>query len=143
GTDTGGSIRQPASFTGLVGMKPTYGLVSRYGVIAFASSLDQVGPLTRTVDDNARVLAVIAGIDERDATSQIAAVANYREALKDDVKGLKIAVPKQFLGEGVSSDVRESVENALRMFEIVGASWDEVDLPHLAYADAVYSVISS
>lgn len=143
GTDTGGSIRQPASFTGLVGMKPTYGLVSRYGVIAFASSLDQVGPLTRTVEDNARVLEVIAGVDERDATSRDAAVPSYREALQENVKGLKIAVPKQFLGGGVSSDVRESVENALKMFELLGASWEEVNLPHLAYADATYSVISS
>src|SRR5699024_3210958 len=143
GSDTGGSIRQPASFTGLVGMKPTYGLVSRYGVVAFASSLDQVGPLTRTVDDNARVLEVIAGKDERDATSQNAAVPNYREALKEDVRGLNIAVPKQILGEGGSSDVRGSVVNALQMFELVGASWEAVNLPQFAYADAVYSVISS
>lgn len=143
GTDTGGSIRQPASFCGLVGMKPTYGLVSRYGVIAFAPSLDQVGPLTRTVEDNARVLEVLAGHDEKDATSCNHAVPNYTGELKEDVKGLKIAVPKQFLGEGVTEDVRESVQNALKMFELLGATWEEVNLPHLEYADAVYYLIAT
>lgn len=143
GTDTGGSIRQPASFCGLVGMKPTYGLVSRYGVIAFAPSLDQVGPLTRTVADNARVLEVIAGHDERDMTSSQNVVPAYTEALQEDVKGLKIAVPKQFLGEGVDAEVRESVEHALKMYELLGASYEEVDMPHLAYADAVYYTLAS
>lgn len=143
GTDTGGSIRQPASFCGLVGMKPTYGLVSRYGVIAFAPSLDQVGPLTRTVADNARVLEVIAGHDERDMTSSKKEIPAYSEALKEDVKGLKIAVPKQFLGEGVDAEVRESVEHALKMYELLGATYEEVDMPHLAYADAVYYTLAS
>lgn len=143
GTDTGGSIRQPASFCGLVGMKPTYGLVSRYGIIAFAPSLDQVGPLTRTVADNARVLEVIAGHDERDMTSSKKEIPAYSEALKEDVKGLKIAVPKQFLGEGVDAEVRESVEHALKMYELLGATYEEVDMPHLAYADAVYYTLAS
>jgi aspartyl-tRNA(Asn)/glutamyl-tRNA(Gln) amidotransferase subunit A len=143
GTDTGGSIRQPASFCGVVGMKPTYGLVSRYGVVAMAPSLDVVGPITRTVEDNARVLEVIAGHDVQDATSTKADVLSYTDTLGQDIKGLKIAVPKQFLGEGVTSEVRESVENALKMFELLGATWDEVSLPHLDYADAAYYIIAS
>src|SRR5690625_2862751 len=143
GTDTGGSVRQPASFCGIVGMKPTYGLVSRYGVVAFAPSLDQVGPLTRTVEDNAHVLSVIAGHDEKDSTSKRQSIPNYAEALVEDVKGLKIAVPKEFFGEGVAPEVKESVMNALKMYELLGATWEEVSLPHLAYADAAYYLISS
>src|SRR5690625_988650 len=143
GTDTGGSIRQPAAFCGIVGMKPTYGLVSRYGVVAFAPSLDQVGPLTRTVEDNARILEVIAGHDANDSTSSRNAIPSYTDALTEDIKGLKIAVPKQFLGEGVSEEVKESVENALQMFELLGATWEEVSLPHLAYADATYYLIAN
>ena len=143
GTDTGGSIRQPASFCGIVGMKPTYGLVSRYGLIAFAPSLDQIGPLTRTVADNARVLEVIAGHDTNDSTSSRKTVPSYTEALTEDINGLKIAVPKEFFGEGVAEEVKESVENALQMFELLGATWDEVSLPHLAYADATYYLIAN
>jgi len=143
GTDTGGSIRQPASFCGIVGMNPTYGLVSRYGVVAFAPSLDHVGPLTRTVEDNARVLEIIAGHDENDSTSSPKEIPSYVDSLKEDVKDLKIAVPKQFLGEGVSEEVKESVQNALQMFELLGATWEEVNLPHLAYADATYYLIAN
>lgn len=143
GTDTGGSIRQPASFCGVIGMKPTYGLISRFGVVAFAPSLDQAGPITRTVEDNAYVLETLAGHDELDATSVKVAVPKYTDSLKKDVKGLKIAVPKEFLGEGVSEEVRESVMNALKMYELLGATWEEVSLPHLAYADAAYYIISS
>src|SRR5690625_108247 len=143
GTDTGGSIRQPAAFCGIVGMKPTYGLVSRYGVVAFAPSLDQVGPMTRSVEDNAHVLSVIAGHDEKDSTSKRESIPNYAEALVEDVKGLKIAVPKEFFGEGVAPEVKESVMNALKMYELLGATWEEVSLPHLAYADAAYYLISS
>lgn len=143
GSDTGGSIRQPASFCGIVGMKPTYGLVSRYGLGAFAPSLDQIGPLTRTVEDNARVLEVIAGHDKMDSTSARNKNLNFTDSLTEDVKGLKIAVPTQFLGEGVSDEVRESVMNALKMYELLGASWEEVSLPHLTYADAVYYLLSS
>lgn len=143
GTDTGGSIRQPASFCGIVGMKPTYGLVSRYGLVAFAPSLDQIGPLTRTVEDNARVLEVLAGHDQQDPTSSKQAVPSYLETIKEDVKGLKIAVPKQFLGDGVAEDVKESVKNALQMFELLGATWEEVNMPHLTYADAAYYLIAN
>src|SRR5690625_1233237 len=143
GTDTGGSIRQPAAFCGVVGMKPTYGLVSRYGLTAFAPSLDQIGPITRTVEDNAHILNVIAGHDKRDSTSAKEAIPNYEEALVEDVKDLKIAVPKEFLGEGVSPEVKESFLNALKMYELLGATWEEVSLPHLQYADATYYLISS
>ena len=142
GSDTGGSIRQPAAFCGIVGMKPTYGLVSRYGGIAFASSLDQIGPMTRTVEDNAYLLQVIAGHDKKDSTSSKKAIPNYADSLKEDVKGLKIAVPKEFFGEGVAPEVKESVKNALKMYELLGATWEEVSLPHLPYADAVYYTIA-
>src|SRR5699024_7677643 len=143
GSDTGGSIRQPASFCGIVGMKPTYGLVSRYGLVAFAPSLDQIGPMTRNVEDNARVLEVIAGYDNRDSTSSRTDTPLYTATLKEDIKGLKIAVPKEFLGEGVAPEVKESVMNALKMYELLGATWEEVSLPHLAYAEAVYYIIAT
>lgn len=142
GTDTGGSIRQPAAFCGVVGMKPTYGLVSRYGVIAMAPSLEQAGPITRSVEDNARVLEVIAGYDNHDMTSVNKEVPAYSENLSKDIKGLKIAVPKEFLADGVDAEVKESVENALQMFELLGATWEQVSLPHLAYADATYYAIA-
>ncbi|HLS65501.1 MAG TPA: Asp-tRNA(Asn)/Glu-tRNA(Gln) amidotransferase subunit GatA [Pseudogracilibacillus sp.] len=143
GTDTGGSIRQPAAFCGIVGMKPTYGLVSRHGLIAFAPSLDQIGPMTRKVKDNARVLEVIAGYDKLDSTSSSKSIPAYSEQITDDIKGLKIAVPKEFLGEGVSEEVKEAVQNALQMYELLGATWEEVSLPHLAYADATYYLIAN
>ena len=143
GTDTGGSIRQPASFCGLVGLKPTYGLVSRHGVVAFASSLDQVGPITQTVEDNARVLEVIAGYDKYDAMSYHSDVPAYTEALTGDVKGLKIAVPKEYMGEGVQAEVKEAVQAALKQYEELGATVEEVSLPHVSYADAVYYLIAS
>ncbi len=142
GTDTGGSIRQPASFCGVVGMKPTYGLVSRYGMVAMAPSLDQAGPITRTVEDNARVLEVIAGHDRRDATSVKQDIPHYADNLSKDIKGLKIAVPKEFLSDGVDAEVKESVENALQMLELLGATWEEVSLPHLNYADATYYALA-
>ena len=143
GTDTGGSIRQPAAFCGVVGMKPTYGLVSRYGVVAFASSLDQVGALTNSVEDNARVLEVIAGGDPMDATCVKQEVPTYTEALTKDVKGLKIAVPKEYIGEGVDPEIKESVMEALKVYESLGATWEEVSLPHSQYAVAAYYLISS
>lgn len=143
GTDTGGSIRQPASFCGVVGMKPTYGLVSRYGLVAFASSLDQIGPVTRTVEDNARVLEVIAGHDKMDATSANLEVPSYTEALTGDVKGLKIAVPSEYIGEGVDPEVKNAVLEALKVYESLGATWEEVSLPHSKYAVAAYYLISS
>ena len=143
GSDTGGSIRQPAAFCGITGMKPTYGLVSRYGLVAFAPSLDQAGPMTRTVEDNARVLSVIAGHDANDMTSSKQETFNYETALNKDIKGMKIAVPKQYMTEEISADVREAVNNAIKTFESFGAVCEEVDMPHLAYADIVYSIISS
>ncbi|MUV38606.1 Asparaginyl-tRNA synthase (glutamine-hydrolyzing) [Lentibacillus sp. JNUCC-1] len=143
GSDTGGSIRQPASFCGVVGMKPTYGRVSRYGLVAFASSLDQIGPITRRVTDNARVLEVIAGHDKMDATSADVEVPDYTSSLNGDIKGLKIAVPKEYLGEGVSEEVRNTILNALKTYESMGATWEEVSLPHSKYAVAAYYLLSS
>src|SRR5699024_2122825 len=130
GSDTGGSIRQPASYCGVVGMKPTYGRVSRFGLTAFASSLDTVGPITRTVEDNARVLEVISGKDEMDPTSVGEDVPAYTEALKEGVKGLKIAVPEEFLAEGVHDEVRNAIMEALKVYESLGATWETVSLPH-------------
>jgi aspartyl-tRNA(Asn)/glutamyl-tRNA(Gln) amidotransferase subunit A len=114
GSDTGGSIRQPAAFCGVVGLKPTYGRVSRFGLVAFASSLDQIGPITRTVEDNAYLLQAISGLDPMDSTSANVDVPNFVSALTGDVKGLKIAVPKEYLGEGVTEPVRQSVLDALK-----------------------------
>lgn len=143
GSDTGGSIRQPASFCGVVGMKPTYGRVSRYGLVAFASSLDQIGPITRNVEDNAYILQTIAGVDPHDSTSANVPVPNYVEQLTGDVKGLKIAVPKEYLGEGVHESVRNAVLEALKVLEGLGATWDEVSLPNSKYGVAAYYIIAS
>ncbi|KGP91114.1 glutamyl-tRNA amidotransferase [Pontibacillus chungwhensis BH030062] len=143
GSDTGGSIRQPAAYCGVVGLKPTYGRVSRFGLIAFASSLDQIGPLTRTVEDNAYILETIAGLDKMDSTSADIEVPKYTEALTGDVKGLKIAVPKEYLAEGVSDEVKEAVQKALKVYEDMGATWDEVTLPHSKYALSTYYLLSS
>ncbi|MDQ0300485.1 aspartyl-tRNA(Asn)/glutamyl-tRNA(Gln) amidotransferase subunit A [Salibacterium salarium] len=143
GSDTGGSIRQPASYCGVVGLKPTYGRVSRYGLVAFASSLDQIGPLTQTVEDNALVLGQIAGHSKSDSTSADVPVSDYLSSLTGDVKGMKIAVPKEYLGEGVSEDVRNRVLEALKVLEEQGASWEEVSLPHSQYAVAAYYLLAS
>ncbi|MCD8510388.1 MAG: Asp-tRNA(Asn)/Glu-tRNA(Gln) amidotransferase subunit GatA [Bacillus sp. (in: Bacteria)] len=143
GSDTGGSIREPAAFCGVVGMKPTYGRVSRYGLVAFASSLDQIGPITRTVEDNAYVLEAISGHDKRDSTSADVAVPSFSEALTGDVKGLHIAVPKEYLAEGVSEEVKENVLQSLKTLESLGATWEEVSLPHSKYATAAYYLIAS
>ena len=143
GSDTGGSIRQPASYCGVVGLKPTYGLVSRYGLVAFASSLDQIGPLTRNVEDSAYVLQAIAGYDKQDSTSAKVDIPDYLSALTGDVTGLRIAVPKEYLGEGVDASVRESVLAALSVLEGLGASWEEVSLPHTEYAVAAYYLLAS
>jgi aspartyl-tRNA(Asn)/glutamyl-tRNA(Gln) amidotransferase subunit A len=143
GSDTGGSIRQPAAFCGVVGLKPTYGRVSRFGLVAFASSLDQIGPITRTVEDNAYLLQVIAGVDPMDSTSANVEVPNYVAALTGDIKGLKIAVPKEYLGEGVAEEVRQSVLDALKVLEKLGATWEEVSLPHSKYALATYYLLAS
>ena len=143
GSDTGGSIRQPAAFCGVVGLKPTYGRVSRFGLVAFASSLDQIGPITRTVEDNAYLLQAISGLDPMDSTSANVDVPNFASALTGDVKGLKIAVPKEYLGEGVNEAVRQSVLAALKVLEGLGAVWEEVSLPHSKYALATYYLLSS
>ncbi|WP_050613898.1 Asp-tRNA(Asn)/Glu-tRNA(Gln) amidotransferase subunit GatA [Bacillus testis] len=143
GSDTGGSIRQPASFCGVVGMKPTYGRVSRFGLVAFASSLDQIGPITNTVEDNAYLLEAIAGLDPMDSTSANVDVPRFSEALTGDIKGLRIAVPKEYLAEGVDEEVKASVMEALNVLEAQGATWEEVSLPHSKYALATYYLLSS
>jgi len=143
GSDTGGSIRQPAAFCGVVGLKPTYGLVSRFGLVAYASSLDQIGPITRSVEDNAYILQTIAGHDKMDSTSAAVEIPDYLSALTGDVKGLKIAVPKEYIGEGVREDVKAAVMNALKVLESQGAVWEEVSLPHSKYAVATYYLLAS
>ncbi|HEY2421176.1 MAG TPA: Asp-tRNA(Asn)/Glu-tRNA(Gln) amidotransferase subunit GatA [Neobacillus sp.] len=143
GSDTGGSIRQPAAFCGVVGMKPTYGRVSRFGLVAFASSLDQIGPITRTVEDNAYLLQAISGLDPMDSTSANVDVPNFVQAMTGDVQGMKIGVPKEYLGEGVGEAVRKSVLDALKVLENQGAVWEEVSLPHSKYALAAYYLLSS
>lgn len=143
GSDTGGSIRQPAAFCGVVGLKPTYGRVSRFGLIAFASSLDQIGPFSQTVEDNAYLMQVIAGYDKMDSTSANVDVPDYLSALTGDVKDLKIAVPKEYLSEGVQPEVRERIQEALKQLETLGATWEEVSLPHSKYAVATYYLLAS
>lgn len=143
GSDTGGSIRQPAAFCGVVGLKPTYGLVSRFGLVAFASSLDQIGPMTRTVEDNAYLLQAISGHDKNDSTSANLDLPDYSKALTGDVKGLKIAVPKEYIGEGVDPEIRDAVKKALAQLEKQGATWEEVSLPHSKYAVATYYLLAS
>ncbi|MCR2807799.1 Asp-tRNA(Asn)/Glu-tRNA(Gln) amidotransferase subunit GatA [Paenibacillus soyae] len=143
GSDTGGSIRQPAAYCGIVGLKPTYGLVSRFGLVAFASSLDQIGPLTKNVEDAAYVLQAIAGYDASDSTSANVEIPDYTAALTGDVKGLRIGVPKEYLGAGIDPRVKEAVMNALKVYESLGATWEEVSLPHTDYAIATYYLLAS
>ena len=143
GSDTGGSIRQPAAFCGVVGMKPTYGAVSRYGLIAFASSLDQIGPLTRDVRDSALVLSAIAGHDKRDATSVSREYGDYGEKLGRPIRGMKIALPEEFLGEGLQSEIRQSILDAAKTMEQQGAEIVQVSMPALKNALPAYYVISS
>lgn len=145
GSDTGGSIRQPASFNGIVGMKPTYGRISRWGLIAFGSSLDEIGPMTRTVKDNAILLSAIAGHDERDLTTSTKDVPDFAAALNDQtsVKGMKIGLPKEFLGEGVDQDVKDAILAAADKYRELGATVDEVSLPHNKYGVAAYYIIAS
>ncbi|NBI29966.1 Asp-tRNA(Asn)/Glu-tRNA(Gln) amidotransferase subunit GatA [Chengkuizengella marina] len=143
GSDTGGSIRQPAAYCGVVGLKPTYGLVSRFGLVAFASSLDQIGPITKNVEDNAYVLQTIAGYDVMDSTSANVDIPDYLSALTGDVKGLKIGVPKEYLGEGIDPNVKNSILEALKVLEGLGAEWEEVSLPHTEYAVATYYLLAS
>lgn len=142
GSDTGGSIRQPASFCGVVGMKPTYGRVSRYGLVAYASSLDQIGPLTRDVIDCANILNIIAGHDEMDSTSSAAEVPDYTKALVEDVKGLKIGLPKEYFVEGMDPEVEQAVRTAIKKYEELGAEVVEISLPHTEYAISTYYLIA-
>jgi aspartyl-tRNA(Asn)/glutamyl-tRNA(Gln) amidotransferase subunit A len=143
GSDTGGSIRQPAAYCGVVGLKPTYGLVSRFGLVAFASSLDQIGPISKNVEDAAYVLQAIAGHDERDSTSANVNIPDYTSALTGDVRGLRIGVPKEYLGQGIDPNVKEHVLGALKVFEAMGAVWEEVSLPHTDYAVSAYYLLAS
>ena len=143
GTDTGGSIRQPASFTGTVGLKPTYGRVSRYGVIAFASSLDQVGPMTKSVTDCAMMLQAIAGHDERDSTSKDEAVGDYGQRLESGVKGLKLGLPKEYFIDGVDPEVEKAVAKAIDTYRRLGAEIVDVSLPHTEHGIATYYLIAT
>lgn len=142
GTDTGGSIRQPGALCGVVGMKPTYGRASRYGMIAFASSLDQAGPLTRTVEDSAIIMNTICGHDKNDSTSVELEVPDFTDALKKDIKGLKIGVPEEYFIEGMNKDVEEAVRKALDVVESCGAELVEISLPHTEYAILAYYIIA-
>ena len=143
GSDTGGSIRQPASHCGVVGLKPSYGRVSRYGLVAFASSLDQVGPLTRTVEEAALILQAIAGHDPRDSTSLDAPVPDYLADLDGGVAGLKLGLPKEYFGDGINEGVRERVMASVSRLEAAGAEIVEISLPHTEHAVATYYVIAA
>lgn len=142
GSDTGGSIREPAAFCGVVGLKPTYGLVSRYGLVAFASSLDQIGPITKDVRDSAMLLNIITGHDEKDSTSYDRPKEDYVAALKNDVKGLKIGIPKEFFGEGINEEVKETLQKAIEKYKELGAEVEEFSLDIAQYALATYYIIA-
>ncbi len=143
GTDTGGSIRQPASLCGVVGLKPSYGRVSRFGLVAFASSLDQIGPLTKTVRDNALLLNAIAGADPQDSTSLDEPVPDYTALLGQDLRGLRLGLPKEYMLEGIDPQVKAAVDAAVVQFQSLGAEIVEVSLPHTNYAVAVYYILAT
>ncbi|HVJ48146.1 Asp-tRNA(Asn)/Glu-tRNA(Gln) amidotransferase subunit GatA [Desulfitobacterium sp.] len=143
GSDTGGSIRQPAAFCGVVGLKPTYGAVSRFGLIAFASSLDQIGPITKTVQDNARVFQEIVGYDRQDSTSVPFEIPNYSEFLTQDVKGLRIGVPKEYFAKGLDAGVKKVLEEVLETLQGLGAIVEECSLPHTEYAMPAYYLLAT
>ena len=142
GTDTGGSIRQPASLCGITGLKPTYGRVSRYGMIAYASSLDQAGPMTQTAEDAAIVLKTIAGFDERDSTSAEKSVPDYEKSLNNSLKGLKIGIPQEYFSAGLDDGVKQKILDAIKEFESLGATLKEVSLPHSKFAIPAYYIIA-
>jgi len=142
GTDTGGSIRQPAAFCGVVGLKPTYGRVTRYGIIAFASSLDQVGPITSDVEDAAILLKVIAGKDPKDSTSVDREVPDYPSLIKEKVEGLKIGLPEEYFGDGVDEEVLKRIEDAIKVLEKLGVQFKKISLPHTEYAIATYYIVA-
>ncbi|RME65435.1 MAG: Asp-tRNA(Asn)/Glu-tRNA(Gln) amidotransferase subunit GatA [Nitrospirae bacterium] len=143
GSDTGGSIRQPAAFCGVVGLKPTYGRVSRFGLVAFASSLDQIGPITRTVEDAALLLKVISGHDPKDSTSVNEVVPEYLEALEKPIKGLKVGLPVEYFTEGLSPEVEKAVREVAKLLESLGCECKEVSLPHTKYSIATYYLIAT
>ncbi|ADQ04182.1 glutamyl-tRNA(Gln) amidotransferase, A subunit [Caldicellulosiruptor owensensis OL] len=143
GSDTGGSIRQPASLCGVVGMKPTYGRVSRFGLVAFASSLDQIGPLTKDVEDCALAMNIICGHDPYDATSAPIEVPDFTKALINDVKGLKIGVPREYMEKGVNDEVKKAIEKALELLKSLGAQYEEFSIPIVEYALPTYYIIAS
>jgi aspartyl-tRNA(Asn)/glutamyl-tRNA(Gln) amidotransferase subunit A len=143
GSDTGGSIRQPASLCGVVGMKPTYGRVSRFGLVAFASSLDQIGPLTKDVEDCALAMNIICGHDPYDATSAPIEVPDFTKALVNDVKGLKIGVPREYMEKGINDEVKKAVEKALELLKSLGADYEEFSIPIVEYALPTYYIIAS
>ena len=143
GSDTGGSIRLPASFCGIVGMKPTYGKVSRYGLIAFASSLDQIGPFARTVEDAAALLEVIEGYDPHDSTSLNLPVENYRKSLNNDIKGMKIGVVKELMSEGLAPDVAKALQAAIATYKALGAEIVEISLPNLKHSIGIYYILAT
>ena len=143
GSDTGGSIRLPASFCGIVGMKPTYGKVSRYGLIAFASSLDQIGPFARTVEDAAILLEIISGYDKHDSTSLNLPVENYRTNLNNDIKGMKIGVIKELMSEGLAEDVEKALKNAIEIYKKLGAEIVEISLPNLKHSIGIYYILAT
>jgi len=143
GSDTGGSIRQPAAFCGIVGFKPSYGVVSRYGLIAFASSLDQIGPMTRDVMDSCIIMNVISGRDSRDSTCLDYDPPDYTSFLREDLKGIRIGVPVEYFPSGIEDSVREKVQDAIRAAESLGAEVEEISLPHTGYGIAVYYIVAT
>ena len=143
GSDTGGSIRLPASFCGIVGMKPTYGKVSRYGLIAFASSLDQIGPFARTVEDAAALLEVISGYDKHDSTSLNLPVESYRKTLNNDLKGMKIGLVKEFVQEGLTPDVEKAIKSAVETYKALGAEVIEISLPNIKHSIGIYYILAT
>ena len=143
GTDTGGSIRQPAALCGCVGLKPTYGRISRYGLVAFASSLDQIGPFTKDVRDSATLLGVMSGVDHRDSTSIPQPVPNYASALNGEIKGLRLGLPKEYMIGGMNPEVKQAVDSAVKQLEKLGAEIVEISLPHTDYAVATYYIVAT
>jgi len=142
GSDTGGSIRQPASHCGIVGLKPTYGRVSRYGLVAFASSLDQIGPMTRDVRDCSILLEAISGYDRHDSTSVLKDVPHFSDSLGEEIKGLRIGIPQEYFGKGLDPDIQTTIDRAIRDLESLGARVEEISLPHTEYVVAVYYIIA-
>lgn len=142
GSDTGGSVRQPAALTGIIGMKPTYGRISRYGLVAFASSLDQIGIFSRTIEDNATVLQTIAGIDPMDNTSSPLEVPNYTEKLGKSIDGMRLGVPAEYMSDIVEPEVKAAIEAAIEVYRSLGATVEEVHMPHLKYVVPAYYIIA-